>query len=381
MKEYDGRLKKVREEMSNRNVDVLLVFDPVNQCYLTGYESLDLRYYRCLVIPRDGEPIMITSDFEMPGVVLTSWLKDVRPYRWVYLADPIKFTLDALKKVDPRAKRVGVEKDFSVLSPLRYESLMRMIRGMEVVNCSDIVEKLRRIKSSAEIEHVRRAARTSSLGMKAAMDTIQEGKTDNHVAAAAYKTMTDAGSDYPCDAPIVTTGPRSGIPHSTYRRVTLHKGDMIFIELGGCYCRYSAPLMRTFSLGQPPREAKINAETLIENLNRVIDTIQPGLSCDEVARKVFRQSKKPVGKNIVSSSLTEGFFGYPIGLGFPPTWGERSPAMAIGDKTTLEPGMLFHLNQTFREVGRYGLSFSETAVITKRGCEVLTEFERSFPAL
>jgi Xaa-Pro dipeptidase len=85
-----------------------------------------------------------------------------------------------------------------------------------------------------------------------------------------------------------------------------------------------------------------------------------------------------VGSRIISPSLVEGDFGRGIGLGFPPDWGGDGSSIAPGYKTILEPGMVFDLNETLREVVNCGLSFSETVVVTKGGCEVLTHCPREY---
>ena len=99
-------------------------------------------------------------------------------------------------------------------------------------------------KSPREIEYIRRAARITDAGVTAAIDAAREGATDNDVAAAANRAMFDAGTEYMCISPIVTSGARSGVLHSTHKRNTLEKEDSVCVELGGCYQRYTAPIMR-----------------------------------------------------------------------------------------------------------------------------------------
>jgi Xaa-Pro dipeptidase len=377
MKEYGARLANVQQEIEDRRLDALLIFDPVSQNYLTGYQTMELTHYRCLVVPPRGRPSMVTSNFERPGIDLTSWVEDISEYHY-FRGDYLGATVKSLLRVAPKARKVGIEKDAVLLTPKRYEGLLGALKGVEVVDASDLVKKFRRIKSDREVGYTREASRMTSLGMKASVEAVCAGAKDFDVAAAAYEVMTSAGSEYTCYAPFVTTGRRSGVPHTTFIGRSILKNDIVFIELGACVKRYSGPLMRTVRVGNAPRAVDQNASTLIRVLDEVIDAISPGVSCDEVARRVRGKGFKPVGSKVISPSLVDGDFGYGIGLGFPPDWGGDGPLIAPGDDTILEPGMVFHLNETFREVAKYGLSFSETVVVTKGGCEVLTDYPREF---
>ncbi len=334
-------------------------------------------YYRCQIIAPSGHVSMVTSNFERPGIDLTSWVTDVSEYHYSR-GDQVATTLGSLKKVAPRARRVGIESDGFVLTPQKYGKILSSIKGAELVEASDLVRTLRRVKSRKELEYTRRAAEITCMGMKAAIDAVRPGAKDLDVAAEAYRVMTKNGSEYMCYAPFVTTGRRSGVPHTTFMGFPIKERDNVFLELGAVVKRYNGPLMRTVHVGPAPKDAAINAEALIAVLNETIDSIAPGLACDEVARKVQRRGIRAVGSRIISPSLVDGDFGYGIGLGFPPFWGSDGPLVSLTHKTTLEPGMVFHLNETLREVGVYGMSFSETVVVTKGGCEVLTDYPREF---
>ena len=101
---------------------------------------------------------------------------------------------------------------------------------IRLTDASSFVGRVAAIKSPAEIAYLREAARLSSAGMKAAVDAVAEGWTDNDVAAAAAERMIREGSEYFCYPPIVTVGFLSGVPHSTFRRVPLRRGDPAFME-------------------------------------------------------------------------------------------------------------------------------------------------------
>ncbi|MDE2823286.1 MAG: Xaa-Pro peptidase family protein, partial [Chloroflexota bacterium] len=239
------------------------------------------------------------------------------------------------------------------------------------IDGSGIVEAVKTVKSPREIAHIRAAAKTTEAGMAAAIDAAREGATDNDVAAAASEALVAAGSEYMCLSPVVTSGRRSGILHSTHKRNRLKYGDVVLLEMGGCIHRYSAPTMRTVFIGEPPAEARRMAEACLTALANILSTIRAGVTADEVAQ-VGWESILTAGDGFVF----HGNFGYAIGAGFPPTWADDTGAIMSGIDTVLRPGMVFHHPVALRRMGRYGTAFSETTVVTKDGCEVLTNSPR-----
>ncbi len=365
--EYDARLSKVKAQMAAEEIEVLLVHTPANQCYLTGFQTLNLYDYSCLVFPIDGAPFVQVLEMEEGNVRLTSRIEEIVVYTAV--DDPVAMTQDLLRGRGLLKRRVGIEADTPFLTPRRYGALNQVIPNL--IDASDLVKKIRLIKSPAEIDHVRRAARLTEAGMEAGLDAIGQGATDQDVARACYAALIGGGSEYMCIDPIITTGRRSGIPHSTHKRQVVQPGDNVFIEIGACIERYSGPIMRTAVLGSPGANVQRTAEACFVALDNAMAAMKPGVSGDEVAR---------AGWEGIEQDRFEVFFhgvvAYSIGLGFPPNWGDYRLYLTKGQETLLEAGMLFHLPIALRDVGNYCVGYSETVVVTETGCEQLTQFER-----
>src|SRR5262249_4487363 len=140
------------------------------------------------------------------------------------------------------------------------------------------------IKSPQEVTYLRQAASFTDVGMRAALATAAEGRTDNDVAAAANQAMIAAGSEFLSIPAIVNAGRYSGIAHSTHKRHRLQRGDVLFLELGGCYQRYSAPCMRSATIGPPTDDATRLTEGCLAALSEMRVAMRPGATFDEVAR-------------------------------------------------------------------------------------------------
>jgi Xaa-Pro aminopeptidase len=241
-----------------------------------------------------------------------------------------------------------------------------------MVDSSDLMESAMRIKSPEEIAVLRRSAALSSAGMKAAIDQIRVGASDNDVAAAAYKTVVALGGEYFSLQPIVTTGRRSGIPHSTFRRNRLAEGHVVFVEIAASFERYSAPLLRTAILGPPSAEVQRTFDAAMASVSALVANIRPGAIASDVARKAGNalQAIKP-------DLIWHGFYGYSVGLAFPPMCCDcQSTEITEQSSMELEPGMVFHCSTSLRDLGNYGTTIGESVLVTEDGCEVLTDAPR-----
>ena len=369
VEEYEARLAAVRQEMRERDVEVLVVQHPTNVLYLTGYQTFSPNFGECVVVPLEGDSTLLVPSPELGGALVHTWLDDRRGY--VPDRSNTQYIADTLRDKGLASAKVGVEKRSHGLPARTYDGLVAALPKAGFVDGSGIVEAVKTVKSSREIEHIRAAAKTTEAGMAAAIDVAREGATDNDMAAAASEAIVAAGSEYMCLSPVVTSGRRSGILHSTHKRNRLETGDVVLLEMGGCIHRYSAPTMRTVFIGEPPAEARRMAEACLTALDNVLSTIRAGVTADEVAQAGWE------GMNMAGDGFVfHGNFGYAIGAGFPPTWADDTGAIMSGIDTVLRPGMVFHHPIALRRMGRYGTAFSETTVVTEDGCEVLTSSPR-----
>ena len=372
--EYENRLKRLRVELRGAQLEGLLVHSPRLQCYLTGFETVNTWAYRCLVIPLEGEPVLSVIQLEESAVQLTSWIRQLALYRPG--ESPIAATVEMVKTLGLESSRIGIEMETLSLSPLQYAELAAALARVSFVDSSSLLRSLTICKSEAEIALIRRAAGMTDQGMAAAVAAAARALTDQEIAAAGYDAMMRAGSEYMSLQPIVTTGTRSGVPHTTHKRTSLKRGDPIFLEFGACVNRYSSPMMRTVVVGPPSDEIRRTADATLAALNYAIEAIRPGVTANEVASAAWKgidQDRKSV--------FFHSVVGYSIGLSFPPTWGDAPMRLLRGVQTRLETGMVFHLPMASRDLGRYTVGSSETVVVTKTGCEVMGRYPREVVVL
>ncbi len=368
--EFAGRLARLQAELERRGVDLFLAFAQESVFYLTGYQTYAGRTFQVLLVPRRGSPTLFVRYLESYLAALYAAGTEVVTYD--DHEDPLERLADEVTRRAANRRGVALEETAPAMHAANRRRLGQLLAGFDLADGSGAVERLRRVKSDREVARMRQAAAWTALGMRAAIDACAVGATENDVAAAAMAAMVRAGSEYfPID-PIVTSGYRAGVPHTTFERRRLEPHDTVLLEMTACCGRYIAPLMRAVSLGEPTADTRRMFGLCREGLERAIASMRPGAAAEDVDRACQTV--------MVEAGVYESFrkrTGYSAGFAFPPGWNEgHIISLRKGDATSLEPGMVFHMPPALRDYGVGCVGVSETVLVTPGGCEPLTEFPR-----
>lgn len=377
--EYEHRVERVRARMREQNIDALLVTDPANMNYLTGYESWSFYVHQGVFLTLDTDPIWIGREMDAKSAEATTWIDDehVLSYTDDYVQSPHdKHPMDYVAAVVEEHgyddRRVGVEMDAYYYTARSHERLVNQLSDADFQDATLLVNWVRLKKSDAEFEYMQRAARLAETGMQAAVDTIAEGVRESDAAAAIYNGLIGGpegfGGDYPAIVPLMPSGDYTGTPHLSWSDRQFEAGDPVIIELAGCKHRYHCPMARTVTVGEPDPEMAETAAVVREGLQAALDAVEPGVTAGEV-EAVWSES---IAKHGIEK---DSRLGYSTGIGYPPDWGEHTVSLRPGDETVLEPGMTFHMIPGIWYED-FGVEISETFRVTDSGAETLADFDR-----
>jgi len=371
VEEFQSRLARTRERLSERGVAGMLVHTPENMYYLSGYHTPGYYAYQAMLVPTSPAkpPVLVVRRLEESNVREFSWIDTRRVY--TDIEDPIELTAKVVKESGLEHATLAVEKSAWFLTVANLEALARLLPGVTFVDGSGVVEQGRVIKSPAEIAYIRKAARAAEAAMRAGLDTTAAGRTEDEVAAEIYRAAILAGCEYTSLPQFIASGYRSSITHATWAGRRIEPGDVVYYEVVGTVQRYSASLYRGATIGPPSDKIKRMSDATIAGLERVLETMKPGVPCGDVAEAW-------------ADAIVKGGFdrphkraGYSIGISFPPDWGEgHILSLKYGEKRVLEPGMVFHVPSSIRDEGVALVGNSETILVTDRGSEALTHFPR-----
>ena len=359
--EFAARLALVRAAMARDGVDVLLVNKPENIYYLSGYETHGFFWCQVLVVAQEGEPYFIIRSPEASNIRHTSLYQRFVGYRDHEC--PITPTVAGLK--DLGVRRVGMEPDSWFITPAQYGELVAAAPNVDFVDCSDLVDEIRCVKSPAEIAYTEAAAVIADATVKAGLESIAEASTDRDINAAVLAKMVLAGSEYPALWPFVTSGPATERFHVSWSGQPVVDGDLVYMHLGGVVRRYLGAVGRTGARGRVSAKLADRHKILIEAQAEGIAAMRPGMTAAQAYHGFARIVKK------AGYGLLQG--GYAIGINFPPRWPEwRKLRLNEGCDTVLTEGMVFHTPISIREPGEQTPIVSNTVVLEKGGARLLT---------
>ncbi|QLG60516.1 M24 family metallopeptidase [Halorarum salinum] len=378
--EYERRIERTRERMHERDLDAVVVSDPANMNYLSGYDGWSFYVHQAVVLTAEGdEPVWVGREMDANGARATTWLSEenIRSYSDDHVHSPhdlhpMDFLADVLADLDVDGGRIGLEMDAYYFTAKSYTRLGSNLPEAEFEDTTLLVNWARVKKSERELEYMREAARISEEAMVAGLDAIGAGVPEYEAAATIYDALitgTDGyGGDYPSIVPLMPSGDHTGTPHLTWTDREFEDGDPVIIELSGCRHRYHSPLARTTFVGDPPAEIERTADVVVEGIEAALDAAEPGVTCEAV-EKAWRDT---IAKYDVEK---EDRIGYSMGLGYPPDWGEHTASIRPGDGTVLEEDMTFHMIPGIWG-DDFGVEISETFHVTADGAETLAEFPR-----
>ena len=364
--EYLHRVERVQRALRERGLAALLAFQPESVTYLTGFFTRGYGSFQFVVIPAEGEPCLVCRDMERYYLEHTSVFQN--PHYWNDSDDKLAVAADVIRHMVGRNEQVGAELGAWQLNAARFEAIRRTLPDLHFEDASDIVLRLRQVKSLTEIAYQRRAARAAEAGMKAAADTARAGISERELAAQVCAAMIRAGSDHPGPG-VLSSGERALHLHGGYSDRVLEARDLVQLEVTPCVRHYHARFMRPIRIGGVSDADHRLAETLLEIQDEALAAVRPGVPAT-VPDAVYRDGVLSRG---LAKRYTNKTF-YSVGLLLPPSGGEPLEA-SPGCGWLFEENMVLH---TY--VLAQGFGFSETIAITADSYECLTRFPRSLIA-
>jgi len=376
--EYEIRISKVRESMNEKNIEVLIVTDPSNMAWLTGYDGWSFYVHQCVVLSLEGEPFWYGRGMDTNGAKLTVFMQyeNIIGYPDDYVQNPEKHPMDYLSEIltekNWAKKTIGVEKDNYYFSASCLESLQRNLVQANFVDSTGLVNWQRTVKSPRELEFMRKAAEIVEKMHARIFEVMEPGMRKNDLVAEIYHSgitgTEDGGGDYAAIVPMTPTGADASAPHLTWDDQPIPNNSGTFFEIAGCYRRYHCPLSRTIYLGQTPQKYLDVEKAVLEGIEAGLEAAKPGNFAEDI-EAAWRKTISKYGYE------KESRCGYAIGLSYPPDWGERTVSFRKGDKTVLEPNMTFHFMPALW-FDDWGLETTESIVITNSGEETLANVPR-----
>lgn len=367
--ELKSRRDRVVAELQASGLAALLIFRQESMYYLTGYDTTGYSQFQCLYLGVDGRLILLTRSADLRQARLTSVIEDVRI--WVDRAgvNPGQDLWDILEEQGCRGQRVGVELEAWCLTGRRWEYVRAAMEGKcGWEDASELVSRLRLVKSDAEIEYVRRAAALADDAWLAVQRTATAGTPEQDILEAMQSAVFRGGGDYPASRFIIGSGETAlNVRNFTGYR-NLGENDQLQLEFGGAYRHYHSCLMRTILTGTPdPRHVAMHA-ACAEALQACKDACRPGATFGDVFQAhADALDRAGFGEHRLNAC------GYSLGALYPPTWMDW-PMIYRGNPMVIQPNMVIFMHMILLDADTsLAMSLGDTVLTTPAGCETLTK--------
>ncbi|MFO8059709.1 MAG: Xaa-Pro peptidase family protein [Bacillota bacterium] len=384
--ELQQRQNRLLRRAEEGGMDGFLTFSTLSIFYLTGFHFIATERPACLVIPVEGPSFLFVPHLEVEHAQTADVLDDVVTYpEYPGETHPMEVLAGEMRERGLGEAHLLAESP-AYGSPMGYAGprLTELLPDLELTVEPKVVEKMRVVKSPAEIELIRESARWGNLAHTLLQEYCAHGRTENEVSlqASGEATMVMMKTLGPEFEPLGgragagagfrgQIGVNSALPHAVNINAVMRRGDNLVTGAGAGVGGYGSELERTMFLGEPSADQRKYFEYMMEMMQVAFDTIRPGIPCSEVDRAVQEVYRK---YDIIDT--WRHHTGHCLGL-----LGHEAPFFDIGDDTMIEEGMVFSVEPGVYVPGLGGFRHSDTIVVTADGMDFITYYPREIEDL
>ena len=365
--EFSQRKNKVLNSMKEQNIDALLMFRQESMYWLTGYDTFGYVFFQTLVLDKNGNTILLTRAPDLRQAQNTSNIEDIRI--WVDKdgsnpTDDLKIILDELSL---KGKNIGIEYEAYGMTG---RNALRLNKSLEnycnVEDHSELITKLRVIKSQEEIVYVKKAAELADNALDQAWKYTKAGASEAKILAEMQKAVLEGGGDYPANEYIIGSGHNALLCRYQAEKRNLSNQDQLSIEWAGTYKHYHSAMFRTIPIGKAdPKHIKMH-EACVEALIACENKLKSGNKVGEV----FDVHAKTFDDHGYKKSRMNAC-GYSLGSTFSPNWMDW-PMLYTGNPYIIEPGNIFFMHMILMDSeNQLAMNLGETYLVTEDGNERL----------
>ncbi len=366
-KEFKNRKEKVIKFLKEEKLDALLMFRQESMYWLTGYDTFGFVFFQTLVLDQKGNIILLTRAPDLRQAQNTSNINDVRIWVDKNGSNPTEDLKIILDELNLKGKKIGIEYEAYGLTG---RNALRLNKSLEnycsIEDTSELVTKLRVIKSNEEINYVKKAANLADQALREVWKHAKAGVSESKILAEMNKVIFEGGGDYPANEFIIGSGKNALLCRYQAEKQILNSQDQLTIEWAGTYRHYHSAMFRTIPIGKAdPKHYKMH-EACIETLSNCEIKLKPGNKIGEVF-DIHAKTFDDLGyKNSRMNAC-----GYSLGATFSPNWMDW-PMLYTGNPYVIKPGNIFFMHMILMDSeNNLAMNLGETYLVTETGNERL----------
>ena len=365
--EFKSRKSHILNSMKEQNIDALLMFRQESMYWLTGYDTFGYVFFQTLVLDQKGNLILLTRAPDLRQAQNTSIINDIRI--WVDKdgsnpTDDLKIILDELNL---KGKKIGIEYEAYGLTGRNAIKLNQSLENYCLIeDKSELITKLRVVKSDEEITYVRKAANLADLALEEVWKYAKSGASEAKILAEMNRVIFEGGGDYPANEFIIGSGKNALLCRYQAEKQILNKEDQLTIEWAGTYRHYHSAMFRTIPIGKANQKHFKMHEACVEALTNCENKLKPGNKIGEVFDIHAKTFDDHGFKNARMNAC-----GYSLGATFSPNWMDW-PMLYTGNPYVIQSGNVFFMHMILMDSeSNLAMNLGETYLVTENGNERL----------
>ena len=358
---------KVLQSMKEQNIDALLMFRQESMYWLTGYDTFGYVFFQTLILDNKGNIILLTRAPDLRQAQNTSNIEDIRIWIDKDKSNPADDLKNILDELSLKGKKIGVEYEAYGLTG---RNALRLNKSLEnycnTDDQSELITKIRVIKSPEEIVYVKKAAELADLALDQAWKYTKAGASEAKILAEMQKIVLERGGDYPANDYIIGSGHNALLCRYQSEKRILSNRDQLSIEWAGTYKHYHSAMFRTIPVGKTNSKHIKMHEACLEALKNCENKLIPGNTVGEV----FDIHAKIFDNHGYNKSRMNAC-GYSLGSTFSPNWMDW-PMLYTGNPYEITPGNIFFMHMILMDSdSNLAMNLGETYLVTENGNERL----------
>ena len=352
--DFAARLDRARAATAAAGLDALLVTPGPDLRYLTGYAAIALERLTCLVLPAQGDPVLVVPGLERPAALASPvGALGLAVLDWAETEDPYALVAGRL----PAARRVAVDDHMHAAKVL---ALRAALPGAGQELAGPVLGPLRLRKAPDEVAALRAAGAAIDRVHARMAEWLRPGRTEREVGADIARAILAEGHAA-ADFVVVGSGPNGASPHHDLSDRVIEAGDPVVVDIGGTTAAgYCSDSTRTYVAGgEPPGDFADYYAVLLAAQRAAVAAVRPGIAAEAV---------DAAARDLITEAGYGELFIHRTGHGIGVETHEE-PYLVAGNDRRLEPGMAFSVEPGIYRAGRHGARIEDIVVVTADGVE------------
>ncbi len=345
-------LAKLQKDIAAIEAEAFLLTNPANVRYLSGFSNP--QDARVLVF---ADEIILITDGRYNAQAKTESKIDYKIF-------PITKTLNEYLAETVKGKKLAIEAD--QISVKQYKDLSKLL-GYEPIASEDIVAKYRLIKTEAELEQIRAAAKIADDAFSHILNYIKAGVKEIEIALELERFMRMAGAEGLAFDSIVASGYRSSMPHGTASQKLIESGDLVTLDFGACLDGYNSDMTRTVAIGEITDEANQIYHAVLEAQEAALKAVVASIATkdlDKIARTILEKHK-------LGEYFSHGL-GHGVGIDI-----HEAPRLSMSSLDVLEPNMVITIEPGAYIPGKIGVRIEDLVFVTADSYELVSKSNKN----